>query len=495
MKNSIILLLALILSGCLAVESQESEITASLYETYDQYKEPLLYKRRIKHADIQSLIALHRKDPGVTVKKVGTSIEGRDLTLISLGTGPTDVFLWSQMHGNEPTATQAIFDILNFFRSDEFKSEKTAILNSLTLHFLPMLNPDGAEIFKRENILGIDINRDALRLQSPEGQTLKNVRDSLEADFGFNLHDQSTYYNAERTEKPATISYLAPAYNDEKEIDERRGNAMKVIVFMNKIIQKYAPGQVGRYNDDFEPRAFGDNIQKWGTSTILIESGGYPEDPEKQEIRKLNYVSILSAIYSIAMEKYKEIALDEYEKIPENDRKLFDLKIIGATYPLLGNNYILDIGINQVEVDKEDHANFWYSSRIIDQGDLSTYYGYETFEAEGYTIVPGKVYPEILNADMESLVNPAELLKKGYTYVRVKNLAKDALNSPIPLHLLSPGYELPEFRLEAGKNPTFLLQKDGDYKYAVINGFLIDLGEAAPSVLNQWGRKNAMIYR
>ncbi len=495
MKNSIILFLALILSGCFVGESQESEITASLYETYDQYKEPLLNKRRIKHADIQALLELHRKDAGVTVKKVGTSIEGRDLTLVSLGSGPTDVFLWSQMHGNEPTATQAIFDILNFFRSDDFKSEKAAILKSLTLHFLPMLNPDGAEVFKRENRLGIDINRDALRLQSPEGQTLKKVRDSLEADFGFNLHDQSTYYNAERTEKPATISYLAPAYNYEKEIDERRGNAMKVIVFMNNIIQRYAPGQVGRYNDDFEPRAFGDNIQKWGTSTILIESGGYPEDPEKQEIRKLNYVSILSAIYTIANENYKDIGLDDYEKIPENDRKLFDLKIIGATYPLLGNNYILDIGINQVEVDKEDHANFWYSSRIIDQGDLSTYYGYETFEAEGYTIVPGKVYPEIMNADMESLLNPGELLKNGYTYVRVKNISKDALNSPIPLHLLSPGYELPEFRLEAGKNPTFLLQKDGDYKFAIINGFLIDLGEAAPSVLNQWGRKNAMIYR
>ncbi|WP_338039428.1 M14 family zinc carboxypeptidase [Maribacter litopenaei] len=220
------------------------------------------------------------------------------------------------MHGDEPTATQAIFDILNFFNSPDFSEEKEAMLSNLTIHFLPMLNPDGAELFQRRNLLGIDINRDALRLQSPEGQTLKRVRDSLEADFGFNLHDQSTYYNAERTDKPATISYLAPAFNYEKDINDVRGNAMKIIVFMNNILQKYAPGQVGRYNDDFEPRAFGDNIQKWGTSTILIESGGYPNDPEKQEIRKLNYVSILSAIYTIANENFKEIDIVEYEKIP-----------------------------------------------------------------------------------------------------------------------------------------------------------------------------------
>ena len=232
------------------------------------------------------------------------------------------------MHGNEPTATQAIFDILNFLASPDQGTEKRAILESVRLHFLPMLNPDGAEVFARRNALGVDINRDALRLQSPEGRTLKGVRDSLEAEFGFNLHDQSTYYNAERTSKPATISYLAPAYNYEKEINTVRANAMKVIGYMNGILQKYAPGQVGKYNDDFEPRAFGDNIQKWGTSAILIESGGYPEDVEKQEIRKLNYVSILSAIYTIATGSYEKMTLEGYESIPENDRKLFDLKIL-----------------------------------------------------------------------------------------------------------------------------------------------------------------------
>ena len=63
----------------------------------------------------------------------------------------------------------------------------------MTVHFIPMLNPDGAELFNRHNAIGIDINRDALRLQSPESQLLKKVRDSLDADFGFNLHDQSNF--------------------------------------------------------------------------------------------------------------------------------------------------------------------------------------------------------------------------------------------------------------------------------------------------------------
>jgi murein tripeptide amidase MpaA len=212
MKMKLVLFLCLFL---IAADSsaQENDITAALYESYDQFKEPSLNKRRIKHKALQPLINRLMSDPKYTVKVVGESIEGRDLTLISIGTGPTSVFLWSQMHGDEPTATQAIFDIINFLNGDTFIAEKEAILSNITLHFLPMLNPDGAEAYTRRNRLGIDINRDALMLQSPEGRTLKMVRDSLDADFGFNLHDQSTYYNAERTEKPATISYLAPAYN------------------------------------------------------------------------------------------------------------------------------------------------------------------------------------------------------------------------------------------------------------------------------------------
>ncbi|MFS4468304.1 M14 metallopeptidase family protein [Maribacter sp. 2210JD10-5] len=479
-----------------SVFAQETNLTAELYDTYDTYKESSLNERRIKHSELQPLIEQYTANPRFKVTEVGQSIGGKSLSLISTGKGPVNVLLWSQMHGDEPTATQAIFDILNFLNNDDFVTEKEQILSEVTLHFLPMLNPDGAELFQRRNLLGIDINRDALRLQSPESKTLKRVRDSLEADFGFNLHDQSKYYNAERTAKPATISYLAPAYNYEKDINMVRGNAMKIIVFMNNIIQEYAPGQVGRYNDDFEPRAFGDNIQKWGTSTILIESGGYQNDIEKQEIRKLNYVSILSAIYTIAIKNYENIPLSDYEKIPENDRKLFDLKIIGANYPLFGKNYKIDIGIHHVEVDDEDHDDFWYSNRIWDQGDLSTYYGYDTFDAAGYTIKQAKVYPEVLNSiqDLRNL-NFQELLKAGYGYIRTHRIGNKQLNSPFPFHLISKSFEIPELNLQPGVNPTFFLEKEGELKYAVINGFLIDLSKDSKQIIFEFANKNAMIFR
>lgn len=460
----------------LSVFGQQVDFPEKLFSGYENHQEPSLGERRIKHADLQPLIAKIAEDPRFLVRKVGESIEGRSLSLISVGTGSTDVFLWSQMHGDEPTATQAIFDIINFLSSDDLQQQKEEILKSLKLHFLPMLNPDGAQVYQRRNTLGIDINRDALMLQSPEGKTLKRVRDSLNAKFGFNLHDQSTYYNAERTNKPASLSYLAPAFNYEKDINEVRANAMKVIVCMNRIVQNYAPGQVGRYNDDFEPRAFGDNIQKWGTSAILIESGGYKDDVEKQFIRKLNYVSILSAIYTIANGNYIDIPISDYEKIPQNDRKLFDLKIEGATYNLLGKQYKLDVGIHRFEIDDPLQNRFYYSSRVSDQGDLSTFYGYEVLEAEGYTIVPGEVYPSIMNDIGElSKLKLLDLLKSGYTLIRVKNIPKDKRFGEFPINIVGPNYKQPKFNLQVGINPSFLLKRNGVNEYAVINGFLIDL--------------------
>ncbi|SDS59547.1 M14 metallopeptidase family protein [Gramella sp. MAR_2010_147] len=487
MKRIFIQVLAVLVISNISI-AQNDEFSEELFEGYSEFKEKEITKRRIKHKDVISLLEKLMSDEDIKFQKVGESIKGRSLNLISLGTGKTDVFLWSQMHGDESTATMAIFDILNFFKSDEFEDEKRIMLKELKIHFLPMLNPDGAEKFTRRNALGIDVNRDALRLQSPEAKTLKRIRDSLDADFGFNLHDQSKYYNAERTEKPATISFLAPAYNYEKEINEVRGNAMKIIVGMNKVLQKYAPGQVGRYNDDFEPRAFGDNIQKWGTSTILIESGGYPNDPEKQEIRKLNFVSILAALNAIATESYKNEEISEYENIPNNDRMLFDLKLTGLHYEMDGEDFVLDIGINRSETDLEGNSDFYYSGRIADQGDLSTSYGYEEVDASGLKLEMGEIYPETINSKRElDDLDPVNLLKEGYAYLHVSSEMMDKKHSNYPLNMVSEDFTL-EKDLQPGTGANFFLYKDGEVKYAIINGFLSNLEEPHEDI------KNTIIY-
>jgi hypothetical protein len=292
------------------------------------------------------------------------------------------------MHGDEPTATQALFDIFNFLSAtDEMNDIREKLLSELTLYFIPMVNPDGAEVFKRRNAVDIDPNRDASRLQGVETRLLKEFRDKIKPEYGFNLHDQAIYYTAGATPNPATISFLAPSFNYEQEIDKNRVAAMKLIVLMNNILQKRIPNQVGRYNDDFMPTAFGDNMQLWGTTNVLIESGGYQNDPEKQYVRELNYLCILTALYGIAYEYPGNFELMDYFKIPENKKeKLFDLLIRNVTVKRNGHSFKIDLGVWVKEVDSDDFTDFSLQGKIAEIGDLTYYYGYKEIDAEGLEI-------------------------------------------------------------------------------------------------------------
>ncbi len=65
-----------------------------------------------------------------------------------------------------------------------------------TLHVFPIVNPDGAARFQRRNAQGIDLNRDARMLATPEARTLKALFDQVKPKYGFNLHDQRVGYRA-----------------------------------------------------------------------------------------------------------------------------------------------------------------------------------------------------------------------------------------------------------------------------------------------------------
>lgn len=476
--------LILIMISIGSVSAQNFSFSQKLYDQYDAFNEEAIKNRRFKHQEVKDLVRELKTGSKFEVSKVGQSVEGRDIFMVKIGEGETKVLLWSQMHGDEPTATMALFDIFNFFKQESaFEKEKKDILDNTTLYFIPMLNPDGAEVYQRRNALDIDLNRDALRLQSPESNILKSIRDSLNADFGFNLHDQDILWSAGISGKPATISLLAPAYDYENSVNEVRAKAMKLIVLLNEMLQQYIPGQVAKWSDDFEPRAFGDNIQKWGTSTILIESGGFKNDPEKQQIRKLNFVTILTALKAIADSSFTDKKLDEYYQIPENEKYLFDLVIRNVTMEKNGLQYKVDIGINREEIDIHDHKGFYYQSSIEEIGDMSVYGGYQELDAEGIMLVPGKTYPEKFD-DIEDLKNGdiPELLHQGYTTVKVDNPDQDKQFTKLPINMTRNSHDQNEISL--GSSANFILQKNGKAIYAIVNGFVYDLEKDENNVKN-----------
>ena len=398
----------------------QPQFTDDLFINYSKYKVEQLQQRRFEAKTYFQIIDSLAAAGGKMIEKtkLGESFKGFPISLYKIGNGKTKILLWSQMHGDEATASQAILDIFNFFiqHKDCSDEECQSILNECTLLFIPLLNPDGAKKFERRNFQEIDINRDALRLQTPEGKILKQVQNDYKPDFGFNLHDQLTTYSVGKTGKPASLSLLAPAFNPKKDINDIRQRAIQMCALISETIQKYYPGFVARYDDEFEPRAFGDNIQAWGTSTILIESGGFFSDPEKQEVRKMNFIALMNAFNSIANRSYASLHNEDYFNIPENDRLLFHLLIKNCSVQKENHTYTIDLGINYSERFDSTRNKYIEKYEVTDLGDLSTYAAYESIDAEGLKINIGKVHPEIISS-FEKLqeIDHKNLLVEGFT--------------------------------------------------------------------------------
>ncbi|HVO75283.1 MAG TPA: M14 family zinc carboxypeptidase [Ignavibacteriaceae bacterium] len=476
--------------------AQDIDFANRLYYDYENFKEKTINQRRFKHSDLLPIIGRLKNNTLFKVKKAGESAEGRDIFLISAGSGDQKIFLWSQMHGDEPTATMAMFDIFNFFCDESRFSEfKKKLLENATVYFMPMINPDGAEIYQRRNSFNIDLNRDAVRQQMPEARILRETFDSLKAEFGFNLHDQSTRYSAGNTFKSATLSFLAPAIDGNKTIDTVREKAMKLTAELYKILSSFIPGHIAKYSDDFEPRAFGDNFQRWGTSTILIESGGWKDDPEKQFIRKLNFIALLCAFKSISEKNYSGESIETYESIPNNEEWLMDLLIRNLTFKIKGREFLIDLGINREEVNVNGGKNFYYSSYVEDAGDLSVFFGYEDYDFAGMEVSLGRTYEKVFNSLSEiEKINFKELYREGFTAVQMKSANPDSGGSlpeysALPINIILNNKPSPRENIEIEGPADFVISKEGIVKSIIINGFLYNIENSTGEI------KNGLIFK
>ena len=446
--------------------TQDIEFLEKVNNQFENYREKAINHRRFKHSDVKPLLLnLGKKD--FTVNKAGESVQHREIYLIKWGNGKTKVFLWSQMHGDEPTATMALLDLFNFLNSDdEFNDFRNLIKDKLELYFMPVVNPDGMELYQRRNIFEIDINRDAVKQQTPEGKLLMDTFKSIKADFGFNLHDQSTRYSVGNSPNPVTLAFLVPTTDYEKSLSPKRDDAMKLVSRIFKNISHFIPGNIAKYSDEFEPRAFGDNFQKLGTRTILVESGGYKNDTEKQHIRRMNFLTLLSAFKSIAEESYKTENITTYNEIPFNEKFIMDLVLRNLTVKEKESEHIVDIGINREEINWNNAKEFYLKSSIEDLGDLSNFFGYEEYDLKGMEVTKGKTYPDVFNSISEiEKINLTKLYEEGYTNVILKdNLAKTG-PTKIPLNIYIQNAPEETEKIMLTETANLIIKKDKKVKY------------------------------
>jgi hypothetical protein len=310
---------------------------------------------------------------------VGKSVLDKPIYSYTIGRGKIKIFLWSQMHGNESTTTKALLDFLCFLKSDDILA--TQMLDSITFLCLPMLNPDGAQAYTRENANGIDLNRDSQLLSQPESNILRQVFDDFKPDYCFNLHDQRTIFGVDESGQPATLSFLAPSFNESREINECRLKAIDLIATINEGMQQFLPGRIGRFDDSFNINCIGDTFQFLGVPTLLFEAGHFPNDYERELSRKFVFMSFILGFKALSENDIVSNGIDKYLNIPQNKVVFYDFMYKNIKINYDGIEIITNFAAQYKEELIENQICFnAYVSQI---GDLENYFGHFEYDAEG----------------------------------------------------------------------------------------------------------------
>ncbi len=316
-------------------------------KSHVNFKETSLFGRYINLNHIEDLI-LSCTD-FFDLEVIGFSELNAPIYNLTIGNGPLKVLMWSQMHGNESTTTKAVMDLLNWLKQDN--SQVKSLLSNLTISIIPMLNPDGAEVYTRTNANKEDLNRDAQNLTQQESKVFRTYLNFFKPDFCFNLHGQRTIFSAGETNNPATLSFLAPAYNKDRTLNSVRKQSMRLIAYVNNSLQTIIPHQIGRYHDGFNANCLGDSLTMLDIPTILFEAGHYKDDYTRENVRQFTYVAILEMLLAIENNIQNTYNHELYFNIPENEKLFCDVLINNVRV----KNEIFDIEIdfNEVLIDKE----------------------------------------------------------------------------------------------------------------------------------------------
>lgn len=379
--------LPVLLAVALAASNASMQTPEKLGQIWDAEHITRMMASDVRHSDLKKYLDDLRKI-GLKVDQVGTSFQNREIYQVEWGKGPLKVFMWSQMHGDEPTATSALIDMFAYLKKHADDPEVKQMASALTIRAVPMLNPDGSELWQRRSSQDIDINRDARDLRTPEARLLKQLRDTWQPDIGFNLHNQQLLTTVGNSPFQATISLLVVYGDAAKTTSPGLERNLRVASAIVNALNKYIPGHISRYGDEYTPTAFGDNFSAWGTPVILIETGGhYPRD--EMFAIKLNFVAFLTALQSIATGSEAKESPIPYLSLTENSSGSL-VNFIFRRANVVNVTQLAPVAIGVADlgcVTERRRASFIAPTRVTAMGNLSYLRGLEEYDASGFNVI------------------------------------------------------------------------------------------------------------
>jgi hypothetical protein len=177
------------------------------------------YEQTSRHADVLRFLEAVATVEGLHLTRLGYSTEGRRLPLLVWGapattpdavrgTGKLRVYLQGNIHGGEVCGKEALLHLARSLA----RGEHWAWADELVLLVAPIYNADGNEridirgrarqhgpfagVGQRANARGFDLNRDHIKLDTPEGRALARLMRDYDPHVYVDFHTTNGAYHA-----------------------------------------------------------------------------------------------------------------------------------------------------------------------------------------------------------------------------------------------------------------------------------------------------------
>jgi hypothetical protein len=137
---------------------------------------------------------------------------------------------------------------------------------------------------------------------------------------------------------------------------------------------------------------FGDNLTKWGTPVLLIETGPWPDANPDPPLVRLNFVALVRALAALADGSVAKADPDRYDSLAQNESRGFYYLIrnvslrVSPSVPLFTGDIGL-AGTRRIRII-EGQRRIFLSLSVNDLGDLRTYAGLFEVDGSGKILAP-----------------------------------------------------------------------------------------------------------
>lgn len=288
------------------------------------------YLSTSRYAEVMEFVAaIQRVDPAIRVETFATTNEGRALPLVIAGpagvvdpasaraSGLPVVFIMANIHAGEVEGKEAAQMLLR-----DLVSSHRKLRDDLVILIAPIYNADGNEpistehrktqhgpehgVGVRENAQGLDLNRDYMKLETPEARGLiHNVINRWDPLVTVDLHTTNGSYHGYQLTYAPSLNPNAPeeltAFERETLLPEIRAAMRKKhgkeTYYYGNFVDQLTP-EKGWYTFDHRPR-FGNNyVGLRNRFAILSEAYSYIGFRERVEVTYEFVHEILAAVRS-----------------------------------------------------------------------------------------------------------------------------------------------------------------------------------------------------